>query len=353
MSGKRHHYIPQLLLRGFLSKKKKKEMYSYVYEKGKASYEANIKNIAVETYFYKHADNDADESITKKEGMFATEINRIRSTGSLDGVSLEVLVSFVESLAVRTKNMRSLLEDSTGYLIESASKAILADSNLDDAINVALSDEDKLIDECVAEIVAAAPHLDKLFVRRLVVKKFQENRPQLEQFMYGAAKAFGPQMFTNLSKNIPTEVAKAQVRCLNNESLHGGRSENYLKLCWTLEIFDEGALILGDVGPLGIDSKGGVVPLLFEGDLSTIFLPIRSNILLVGSKESEAMKLTADEVNLLTASMSINFFVSAKDTQDINRLKNLIGVKSSVYYKDVIDTNIRKEFGDMGCVVLH
>lgn len=341
MSGKRHHYIPQLLLRGFSSRRNKKEIYSYVHETGKEPYEANIKNIAVETYFYKHGDLDADHSITKNEDSFATVINKIRSTETLDNVCLETIVAFVDSLVVRTKNMRTLLEASAGHLVKSMASEILADSYVKSMISTTLRNKKAIIEELVSDIARVAPHLKKHYIKRLVIEKFNQNKNKIESDLSYIIKTLCPHPFSSFMKKIPSEVAKSQIKHLDTEHHQGNRIQQYMSLKWSIERLTENALILGDIGPLGINLNGDAAPPILENNLHTILLPISSKLLLIGKRNQEPPP-HPETVNKLSASMSIHFFISSVSSQEINKHIETLGTKATQYYKNTTYTALDK-----------
>lgn len=78
MSGKRQHFIPQFLQRGFICEKKDNQFYTWVFRKENKPFKANIEKIGIEKSFYT-ADNDyaLDNSITDIEGQFASMVSNI------------------------------------------------------------------------------------------------------------------------------------------------------------------------------------------------------------------------------------------------------------------------------------
>ncbi len=93
MSGKRHHFIPQFLQRGFASQSTNKDTYTWVYRKGEInSFNANIKNIGLEGYFYaENKETTLDEIITDAETEYAIYVNELRNNDGIKKLTIKGL----------------------------------------------------------------------------------------------------------------------------------------------------------------------------------------------------------------------------------------------------------------------
>src|SRR5436190_1657219 len=119
MSGARHHILPQFLLRGFASRVERNEFYAWTYRKDAPPFESNISKTAVERDFYgKEGEVNADDAITRDEGKFVAELERLRALpgGLIEDCTL--IADFVVHLSSRTKHLRNSLIDGTDILIE-------------------------------------------------------------------------------------------------------------------------------------------------------------------------------------------------------------------------------------------
>ena len=87
MAGNRHHYIPRFLQKGFSSKKRKKEVYTFVFTKDKKPYEPNLINVGLETDFYGNPhESTADDKITTEEDKYVGFIEKLRTINSTQSV---------------------------------------------------------------------------------------------------------------------------------------------------------------------------------------------------------------------------------------------------------------------------
>lgn len=134
MAGKRQHILPRFLLKGFASRVQGKEIYTRVYRKGGASFEANTDNAGVERYFYgKEGEVSVDEEITNIEGKYAVLIEKLRhqdnQTEVIEVHELEV-AELIAHVCARTKNFRESARHSIKYSLDELFKYLLNHNNL-------------------------------------------------------------------------------------------------------------------------------------------------------------------------------------------------------------------------------
>ncbi len=105
MAGKRHHILPQFLLRGFASKTipssgRSDSVFVWVYRRGVIPFECATSNAAVESHFYgKEGEANVDDEITALESDFASSLNTLRI--QVDGhlISDDKVIQFIIILA--------------------------------------------------------------------------------------------------------------------------------------------------------------------------------------------------------------------------------------------------------------
>jgi hypothetical protein len=107
MAGKRQHFIPQFLQRGFASHVLGDEVFTWVYRKGAKTFNPNIKNVGVEGFFYSEEDDQKlDDTITKAEGHLAHIVNILRLEGDVHHTDSEEVAQLIAHLEVRTRHLR-------------------------------------------------------------------------------------------------------------------------------------------------------------------------------------------------------------------------------------------------------
>lgn len=337
MSGKRHHFLPQFLLRGFLSRVRKKQELSFIFRSDGSHLEQNIKNIAVESRFYDNEDSSADPIITYKENDYARAIKNIRTSGAIAPEELKAVVSFVVHLIARSKYTRSFLEDSTQYLVDNAEKCILDDRNLIPMIEEKMSEEET-INLLKTKLSEMLPDQNDFVVTKLASKIFNENREELIQNIHKILKEFGPTFFSSCRDKIFPGIAKSQNTALQKDEIETERFKRYMDLKWSVKNYEEESLILGDLGPFAINKKGDVTAPIFGHDLFMLMFPISSKMILIGGLNDSDLDLSVTEINSLTASMSLQFFVASQENLELTRLLKLIGSKSINFYRNTIDS---------------
>ena len=146
MSGRRHHYIPQALLRGF-AQANGKQFYTWMYRRNaEKPVNPNItRNVGVETDFYTDGgDDEIDAEITRSETLYGDALASLRLKGAaaLQESERTILKRFVAHCFIRTARMRAIL-GAAGSGAHSFLKRLSGEprSYFVDAIDHAIDDE--------------------------------------------------------------------------------------------------------------------------------------------------------------------------------------------------------------------
>src|SRR5947209_1838968 len=119
MAGKRQHFIPQFLQRGFTSHLVKGESFTWVYRKDREPFNANIVNVGVETLFYsRNEDEEIDKAITSLENDLSKSIQLLRKNDSDELRNIERISNLFAHLEVRTRHIRQAFLESAGSLFQ-------------------------------------------------------------------------------------------------------------------------------------------------------------------------------------------------------------------------------------------
>ena len=119
MSGRKQHYIPQSLLRGFASRATKDDAYVFCFQKDGRVFEPNTKNIAAERDFYSDPSNTLlDDAITEKEKDIADLLVDARKAEELTPGAANELRSLIAHLMSRTRVVRAWMSDSVQRAME-------------------------------------------------------------------------------------------------------------------------------------------------------------------------------------------------------------------------------------------
>jgi hypothetical protein len=321
MTGKRQHFLPQFLLKGFYSRIKGKEVHVYVFNKGKNPFEVNTKKIAVENCFNECDDMNADIEITKKEPGFAQLIENIKGRKRVDFDSTEGVVRFVSHLAARTKHVRRSIDTSSRYLAE----------RVED--NVGRTDFiDRMVDE----------YLEKNNIKIQGIRRAK--LLQLKRAICKQIKDQVPEFFSAMQRKISSEIERGQIEVMASEPEFSARIEKYKKLHWYVKEYKDTKLILGDMGPVGVGDDGQFVPSFFDDVSKYVFLPISSSLLLIGETDDSFINIGANDLNVAISSLCVDFFVAAEKSELTMRYFSGIGVKSNLLHKEQIDSAVKNKF---------
>lgn len=113
MSGKRHHFIPRFLQKGFAIEENSKTHKVWVYKKNSPTYPANIIDSAVEGYFYGvDGDSALDDEITQLEDKYACVINLAHTSPIGTKLDKKSISRLIYNFEIRTKNLRESFRES-------------------------------------------------------------------------------------------------------------------------------------------------------------------------------------------------------------------------------------------------
>lgn len=118
MAGKRQHFIPRFLQRGF-SIEKEGKFFSCLCKKEFIKENIVIENIGLENKFYTLDDDSSiDDKITEKETYVYSKIVRELLNGTFNMDDIGSLSDFIFHMEIRTKNLRSNFTNTASHLIE-------------------------------------------------------------------------------------------------------------------------------------------------------------------------------------------------------------------------------------------
>lgn len=341
MSGSKQHFIPQSLLKSFgTAKGAKTQVVVYGFERG--IFTAATDGIGAERHFYSElgvegGEDTLDDRITDYEQSFPKILAALR--GAADGAAVDTptAAEFVTHLAVRNDHFRKSAATGGAKLIEGMSDA-LADEDRAKAILGVAGDEP-------SEMFAG--ELAKLWQQYgPIFQTLDMTEAQFNALAFSAVKenfsGFHGQMaeplaaaFKDMLPKLPEVAATAQKRSLDAGLSPPLRVEKMSELDWHVER-RAAALILPDCVAIAIDAAGETLPLMFAdfNTIATIFMPLSSDRLLVGSKG--AARAPLPDLNPLGARCSWDFFVASERTPELDALRPLLRTRVTAYLGDTV-----------------
>lgn len=324
MSGKRQHFIPQFLQKGFVSHKKGDKFYTWVFRKNLQPFSSNIENVGVEGYFYTiNHDFNLDNKITDIETRFGSMISTIRHTGIIEGYSSQNFGELIAHLEIRTRHLRenllnlissiygklfSFLEDKEKLNNYIVNKFFNNSLNLvafmsDDLRKKGLDDESIMMQ---AEIIQ----------KNIVENGFIQLIPHYKEFII--------QMKEIIKNKLMDAIKVSHIKTLNNYLIPDLKIQIYSNLKYELVELNDDIPLSDDMVLFHIDSKKREFkPFLDKDDiLIAVILPISTNKVLIGCREKYIFDLKKIRHEIIKSSGEY-FISSVINDELIEESKNI------------------------------
>jgi hypothetical protein len=310
-----HHHLPKFLMKGFASRIRKKQVYVHLFSRTVSHCEPNINGIGKQRDF--HGQNNLEERFSERESQCAAVLEQLRQ-GRLSVHDKPILDEFISLLAIRTKWFRDGVSSGVRGFFQ-----VLKRSLESPAAQIAL--KEKALDRAkkspqVRAVLDLAANMGvqideaRFFNEALngldLSNKFQEAVSFFEAQINETQLIAGAHI-TSLSKNLYPSVRIAALKNL----------EYSLQEC--------SDAILGDVGPvcLFLGSKEIKSLASIEGEILYVFLPITTELMLVGGVPRKEVD---SNVNEAIAALSREFFISAMGTEREYRYLTMLGTRADL-----------------------
>ncbi len=349
MSGRKQHFIPQSLLRGFgVQKGKKTYVVAYTYDRG--IFAPPTEGIGAERSFYSELDVEGtnetlDDKITNYEQQIPIVLEQLREPFS--DADPAVAAELVTHLTVRNDHFRKATSTGGADLIEGMTEVL---GNEDSARVLMGIAGDKPSEMFAAELPKLWEQFGPMFsLMGMTQAQFNEFAFQSikSNFSTFHAEMLGPlrETFGGMIAKIPDVAADAQRRALTENLTPPKRVDRLVQFQWrTVETGEP--VVLPDCVAVGIDAENGVLPLMLA-DLDktdTIFMPLASNRMLVGSL-GECPELPQN-INEVFASCAWDFFVARDRKPELEALRNRLRTTSDSFMcgtvNEVIEESLAK-----------
>lgn len=336
MAGKRQHYIPRFLQRGFLAEDIGNAELTWLHRRGAAARRVSIKDVGVGEFFYsklpKAGEETLDDLITALELDINSSIKEIRNAPLGDISDPKIPARITAHLSLRTAHVRMIFQKTTAQILDHISAFAAQPDHLrtlmgiDNAeMTLALATIDKELSSSPLGELIPLPLARRVFAFNLR-ESFNEFH-ELHLPMLGDA-------FNTLIKSLPAIT----------QDSHNDALKKFQETQWEADLAQLSwrthrvvGAILPDCIALAQTGTDALTPLLLRENQipNLIILPISHDLLLVGTTKGESLKLDIKDINAASASCSESFFVSTCDSSD---LTDLIGQHSpSAIEKIVLD----------------
>jgi len=312
LAGKRQHYVPRFIQRGFLANAGDSAERTWLHRHGAKAKLVGIGDIGVEDWFYSRKSLDGqptlDDAITEYERDLSDRVKALREAkvGSL--IAPQHVAETVVHLVTRTAHLRSLMALGVSRLASELEAMFTDPVRLAELLGL----EGPVLGEVMSAAISKAAGelapagVPPAFSERLMTFILRELGGQ---FVTNAAIMLKP-----LMEGMFGDIA-AQIRDAHNESLTRPITDNarvaaLTQFNWTIETGED--LILPDAVVLSKANGERLKPLLFTSadETELIVMPVASDRILVGYRDGAKFDLAG--FNTDAAAASQNFFISAK-----------------------------------------
>lgn len=299
MAGKKQHFVPQFLQKGFCSRIDGEDVYTYAYRANKPPYEDKTKNIGFENHFYSDStDTTLDDDITEAEALqFSRLVKKIRERKEVFDIDHSEIVELISHFEIRSRNIRlSMLKT-----IEPITKLLRAQLQRPEVFTLLLTK--KLGD-------------DHPMLRFLELDAMKE---QLSRFM---GEWFASGEFKKVIKDVMQKVHRQTM----SENISPKKLNKILETT-NFNIFEGEDIPLGDsmviyhVDAAGVDTfKTLMMP---DDNLIAAILPLTSSSLLIGSSKPYTPNI--QRIRSAIAECASEFFIASNNSSELELLNAKIG----------------------------
>lgn len=122
--ARRHHFLPQVLLRGFQCPSLKGDAQTYLFRADLSTAKlVSVRDVAQQRDFHgRTTSSNLEEDMAKLESDYAPLLHMIREGSSQ--INAEDAACLVANISVRTKNLRDGFFDATGLLVNSMKSSV-------------------------------------------------------------------------------------------------------------------------------------------------------------------------------------------------------------------------------------
>lgn len=323
MAGKRQHFIPQFLQRGFLKRSNRSQEFTCVYRIGGECFSTNIKNVGVEGYFYSTSESDADDAITESENEFSETVVQLRLGSESILREPERLGSLLAHLEARSRHFRQNFLRTGTRVTDLILKRASDPKFLEPYLLRVLRNDPSLLQE------AMTTELRKYGIpREHLPEVMKRAAPFVENAMLGAAaqmNALAPHLQAQLLSRLADAAKAGHVRALAQTVAPVQKATAFSQLQFQVHRLPSPTLVLGDsMVVFHIGDQREFKPFFDKRDqLRAALLPISADAILVGAPG--AYTPDTDLLRLEVARCSLEFFLANEESESNAELSFRIG----------------------------
>jgi len=341
MAGRKQHFIPQALQRGF-GVAKGKATRVYVFKKGQDPYRSSTEGVAAQRDFYSEPSDEQslDDKITTYEGtVLAPAIAALRTaqTGAFDS---HVAAAVVVHLSFRSAFLRGSFSAAATEILNHFAEVMRSDQTARALLEVdslkAESTLVKLIEEGIASQFGALPDSDRSSLAKLVHFRAREKFPKL----FPELATMFLQQFGMLLERVPEIIVSGHSEALEIDLVPARRVERLRAMNWQIIATEPPThFVLPDCLAVGSKTPDfqDLVPysLLSDDELAGVVMPVSSSKVLVGCFGN--LEIDVASLNRAFAQCSLDFFISSQADSQTAEAAQRIGNTVSKYVQNLVE----------------
>lgn len=342
MPGRDHHFVPQLLQRGFSSGKTRKgHDQVWVFRRGQKAFRTNTRNQFVERDFYgPPAGAVVDRLITDEENRLSRFVAYVRSvTGPMCIGASDDATDFVLQISLRVRWVRKFMETGIELMLDRTAEVV------GDKASATRLYEHWLENNPGWLLGALLSEASKRLGRSLSA----EEKGQIS--MLASLLESNPDKLAELSDFNFVVEAKGELRAAMCDATEQGHLQGlegslrsrqtkyrrFLELMkWSIVVIDPPSLILGDCGPLYLDGAGvplGPVGVPLHEEVRAVALPISTSHVLVGKRGDACPDPGPEVLKEALAAWSSEAFIAAANTPRNQELHQVINSRVGPFFE--------------------
>lgn len=341
MSGRKQHFIPQSVLRGWGKKGKGEKLQVVAYTLDRGVFVAATDGVGAERDFYSELSLDGDvetldDKITAHETSLGQILAELRGLGDGDSVDTGNAAELVTHLVVRNDHFRRAISSAGATMFQQFARELSDEGKAKTAFGFGGDSPSPRFEETIEELwenhgaALAALGFTKEALTAAAFRMVREN--------FGSIFAeFRDPMFsmlTTIAAKAPERAADAQRRSLDESLAPPLRVELLREFTWSISLSKE-ALVLPDCVALGGSDSGDALPLMFadKDTLSQVIMPLAPNSMLIGRRDNLP---NLDRVNERFVENSWDFFVAQERSDEFDRLRASLRSRIRAFLEEAI-----------------
>jgi len=345
---KRHHFLPQFLLRRFASRRRGKTYWVYQTRR-EGTAEASTVDVAAEKYFYGPDQAAVEDRLSQLEAVHAGTLTAIDAGAALSSHA-HALRELVWSATVRTRALREQWT-TTGHRLMAA---MASEASTPHAKKAWSREADRKFDSVAEGIIDKLPIAIQSHVRNALSDP--ATRSALRQHLLKSVEQLDMKKemesvvsLPDLQQKLLHATGDGQIRALRQLLASSVAPESFMPLHWTVIHGPPNSVILGDCCTVALGTDGSTGSFLGIGKgWEEVYLPIGHQAILVAQRAPTAARLNVDQINELSASRSSDAFYASRSTSTEESLAARIGSFPTLFSTDTLQTLLSDVWRKLG-----